>query len=710
MAIVQLSTFDIDTAQPWALLASNGFWASLPRLSRCSPNAKLLMVADTLRLEAIQEGFHQVAVPEEGLPRGVQIMRMQYEDFLRQAIEETRYIRSYLVTDTTLGEEALCNLLGAYGVPASPLDHPLPLPFQRGVDEWSHVRATDGRLFGLLRSKTSQFGAIYPRSLHRLFTLDWPVWASLQITTFTERDALRLLRYKSTVARYSERKTSEQAAEAAEVESTIGRLRAEMHRAGALLHTVRLHVMVAGLTAQELQERMEVTRGSLPFDMERVYPPGDSLRRVFSASAVAPADGSLLTSPGVALLVGSALSYRRRTETRGVLLGVDRNQAPVIFNVFDPRNPSYNMVILGQTGSGKTFAALLLMLRHLQLGARLVIIDPQGNVDLSFLGKDVVHKAVLGTGPSAINVLDITQEEMGAQVETVCSMLSLLGVLRRSDSLARSLLDEILLDIYEPLWNLPQRTPPTLAAVQRRLAAATGQARIPAVRQAAEMLAYMLGPYTAGSYASLFGKQTAVDFSLDRPVTIYDVSALPQQELGGNLRSALLSILVSDVNQAIRRRRSAGDTAPILFFVDEMGMLMRDPVIASHVSKEYKTARARRVGMIVADQDLHSLLGPQDASGLHHGEPILANAAFKLLFYQEGSERERVRNAFPGLPQAMFESIFSFGRGACLAQLPDDLLVVDVRPSHFERVVLSSQLHDRERAQKVIRRIMEEVS
>ena len=46
----------------------------------------------------------------------------------------------------------------------------------------------------------------------------------------------------------------------------------------------------------------------------------------------------MLTSPGVALLAGSSLAYRRRTETKGILLGTDRNQAPVIFNIFDRAN------------------------------------------------------------------------------------------------------------------------------------------------------------------------------------------------------------------------------------------------------------------------------------------------------------------------------------------------------------------------------------
>ncbi len=710
MTIVQLSAFDLATAQPWQIMATTGLWTSLPRLSRRIPSARILMIADTLHIEAIWAGFRQVAVPEDALPPGLQGYRIQYDEFLRQAVDEVRYIRLYLVANTTLEDAGLCNLLEAYGVRAQTLDHELPLPFRMGKDDWNAVVTPDQGCWSLLRSKPTQFGMIYPRSLHRLFALDFPVWAALQVHTFSEREAIKTLRLKSVTARYMPRKTTEAAQEADEMESTVGRLRAEMNRVGGLLHTVRVYVTVGGEDANRLHTRLEVVRGALPFDMEPVNPPGETIRRVFSAAPLHDEDGAVLTSPGVALLTGSALSYRRRTETRGVFLGIDRNQAPVIFNIFDPENPSYNMVVLGQTGSGKTFATLLLMLRHLLLGVRLIIVDPQGNVDLGFLGPGMTHKAILGTEEAAINLLDITHDEIGQQIESVCAMLTLLGVLRRGDSLARSLLDEVFLDIYQPIWEHPKASAPTLEAVQRRLSLLADSTHLGATRESARLLAYTLSPYTTGSYANLFNRQTTVDFSLSCPVTIYDVSRLPGQELGGNLRSALLAILVADVNQAIRNLRHNGDTVPILFFVDEMGVLMQDNVIADHIAREFKTARARNVGMIVADQDLHSLLGPVNEKGVHNGAPILANAAFTLLFYQKDSERERIRENFAGLPPALSDMLFSLPRGVCLAQLPDDLLVVHVRPSAFEQLVLSSRLTDRQRAKVVVERMIEELS
>jgi len=66
--------------------------------------ARLLMIADTLRPDDVMAIFYRTAVPETELPPGVRVCRVQYET-LRQAVQEVRCIRLYLVMDTRLGEE-----------------------------------------------------------------------------------------------------------------------------------------------------------------------------------------------------------------------------------------------------------------------------------------------------------------------------------------------------------------------------------------------------------------------------------------------------------------------------------------------------------------------------------------------------------------------------------------------------------------------------
>ncbi|MBT3391385.1 MAG: DUF87 domain-containing protein [Chloroflexi bacterium] len=709
--IVQLKSTDYTTTSAARLMSNTGFWTALPRITQGGATARLLMTADTLQAEDVLAGFRGVATPDKLLPPGVMAYRVDYEDFLQSVIQAVRYMRLYLVADVNLTEDGLISMLSSYGMAGYPLDHAVLRPFQEGIDEWEYVRAENG-YWGMVQSKLMQGGALTPRSLHNLLSLDFPIWASLHVHTFSQSETLRLLREKAASASVDERKNLESQQDASDAEMGIVRLREEMGL-GAALHAVSLHVMVGAPNPEVLKSRLEMVRGSTPLEMYRVFGAGRVAEAIFSANPYHESDGAMMTTPGVAMLAGSALSFRRRTETRGILLGVDRNQAPVILDIFDDRAPSYNMVILGITGSGKTFAALLLMLRHLQMGVRLIIVDPQGNVDLSFLGEGIAHKIVLGTNDAAINLLDITHDEIGNQVEYVMAMLGMLGV-HENKGWERAVLDSALMSLYQPIWGRDDvEVYPTLPALfdqLREIAMSDEEADF--VHETAALLAYNLRPYVDGSRADLFAHHTNVDFALRHAVNVFDVSRLPQQEVGGSkggLRSAMLAILVANINQAIRRRRRAGDTAPILFFVDEMGILMRDPVIASYISTEYKTARARLVGMIVADQDLHSLLGPKDEKGLHHGIPMLANAANTLIFHQKGSEREHIQTYFPNLPQSLVESLPAFSRGTCITQLPDDLLVVNVIPSRLDRVLLSSRLQDRLLASQIIKEMSNEI-
>jgi hypothetical protein len=377
---------------------------------------------------------------------------------------------------------------------------------------------------------------------------------------------------------------------------------------------------------------------------------------------------------------------------------------------FDDTFPSYNVLALGQSGSGKTFGIQLMALRHMLTGCRIIMVDPQGNIDWSFLGDDVCQMIRLGTQHSRLNVLDITHDELPVQIESVLSILKLLEVYgdHAADALARSVLDQLLTAMYSQCWQQPDIAPPTLTDLQQALDGVAEQEATTDIGVTARNMSYRLARYVRGSQADLFGGHSTVDFSLGHPVTIFDISALPNPETEGNLRAALLSILVGGTSQAIKRLRKQdhpASRAPIIWFIDEMGVLMRDPVIASNTSYEFKTARARLVSMIVADQDLHSLLGRADPAGTHHGEPMLANAAVNMIFFQREGQRDMLNRYYPEVPIPLRERVYQQGLGQCVLQLPNDVLQMTIRPSDFERVVLSSRLQDRERRHEMIAKL-----
>ncbi len=707
--IVELIPFDLDTTPEALLTSTAGLWAGLPRLSRGGlPVARLIMVADTMDKREVLKAFQRSATPEKYLPAGVLAYRIQYEDYLKRMVREVRYIRCYLVIDTILEESGLLGMLGAYGLRARVLDHELPRPFDAATSYWEYLESERG-FHSMLGNVLDQSQAtLHPRILHNLFAQEFPVYAALHLYTYPQAQVMRMLNEKAAMATFGAGKTVDSIREAEQVQGGIGAI-SDAISMGEALHTFRLFVMVSGEDRREVNSRQEIVRGALGLAMEQVYSPGEVAEKIFSAEPYEETDGSIATTSGIALLAGSALSYRRRTETRGIMLGVDRNQAPVILDVFNDQHASYNMVILGQTGSGKTFAALMLMMRHLLMGARLIMLDPQGNINMDWLGEGIAQRNVVGTGAASVNVLDIIQDELGGQVEMAIAMLRLLRV-HNDTPMERALLDEGLVALYEPVWGKENTTAPLLSDLYTWMKNRQENEPATNVRETAAALALALQAYVTGSQRDLFGQPTKMDFSLDHAVTIFDVSKLPPAEMGDNLRSALLAILVANINLGIRKRRANGDRAPILFFVDEMGMLMRDPVVAAYISGEYKTARARLVGMIVADQDLHSLLGPRDERGLHHGIPILANAANTLVFRQKDSELDNVREHFPSLPQALVDTLPVLPQGNCLAQFADgDLLSVSIVPSQMDLTILSSRLQDRQRAKDLVEQMQKEL-
>jgi hypothetical protein len=455
--ILELFPFDLTTASSVMLASTAGLWESLPRLSRGLPAARLLLAADTLEREQVFDDFRNAATPESFLPPGVLAYRIEYENYLRRMVQAVRYIRAYLVLDANLDEEGMVGLLGAYGIRAKALDHELPRPFTTAQSEWTHLK-TDRGLYAMLQNANEQGQAVlHPRLLHNLFAQDFPVYAALHLYTYPQAETMRLMNQKAAMAMYGAGKTVDSIREAEQAQAGI-RVVSDAISNGEALHTFRLYVLVSGADKKELDTRLEIVRGAIPLKMERVYSPGTLAKNLWSSETLNETDGTPLTTSGAALLAGSALSYRRRTETRGVMLGVDRNQAPVILNLFDERHASYNTVILGQTGSGKTFATLLLMMRHLLMGVRLIILDPQGNIQLDFLGEEVYQRSVVGTDAASVNVLDIVYDEISAQVEMAMAMLRLLGV-HQDRPLERALLDEALMSLYAPIWGREAQPP-----------------------------------------------------------------------------------------------------------------------------------------------------------------------------------------------------------------------------------------------------------
>lgn len=356
MAIIQIIPFDLITSNKSRLMAPTGFWSSLIRITRYnSGTARLLLVTDNLRVEDILNGFHQVATNKEELNTTMRWYYLQYEEFLSRSVQTTRHMRVYLIIDSPIGELGVIRLLGSYGIEARPLgNEAIPLPFSGGEAKWNRLIDSDKKPWAIVRSCQQQSGVLHPKMLHRLFALDFPVWCSIEIGSYSSEETTKMLRLKDATARHESSTTTEAMANAQNIKFTINKIRSEINRIGCALHEVRFSVVVGAENEHTLKQRLEVIRGSTGIDMEGWESRASQyIPEMFTPQPPSRVKGSLLPSHALSILTSSAMSYRRRTKTRGVYLGTDRNQAPIIIDIFDSNHPSYNMVVLGQTGSGK---------------------------------------------------------------------------------------------------------------------------------------------------------------------------------------------------------------------------------------------------------------------------------------------------------------------------------------------------------------------
>ncbi|MEM7800523.1 MAG: ATP-binding protein [Chloroflexota bacterium] len=721
MAVIELVPYDIFTSDPRRAYALQPFWSNLTSLGARS--ARLLVVTDHLNYESALEGFNKVSVPFEHLPRDMRWYRSYYEGYMQGTIRETQFIRAFLIVNSVVGEETLRQLVAGYGIRTKPLDgEGVPLPFTYGQQRWDKVIDDRSRHWSVLQSTIDQTGAVVPQVLHQLFRQEFPVYVGIDIWNYTRTEAAQMLKTKAAVAAVSLAKVQnrESALEANDAQQTIDAFRREIGTVGVGLHEVRLSVAVFGNSQKELSQRLEMVKGVCSIDLNRRPSKSEALAKMFSAVPPNGRHGTLSTSTHVTVLASSALSYSRPTNTEGVLIGFDGSQSPVVINLFDLDNKAYNAVVIGQTGAGKTFFVLLLMLRSLLTGVRLIIIDPKGDIDLSWIGRDdqgreMCQRVVVGTEQSSINILDPIFPEINNQIEFVMSGLAMLGIYDRHNSTQKTILDIALEEIYASFdWKAvnPDEIP-TFKDLMEKVKEVGGrfENQMHMYREA-QLIAFHMVPFATGSRAPLFGSRTNVDFSLKTPVTVFDVSNFPSRQTGAAMRSMLFATLFGMINQSIVTRRKAGDRAPMQFFVDEIGVLMRDAVVADYVSDKYKTARSLGVSMIVADQTLASLLGPVDEHGVHHGNEMFANAPHRFIFFQEGNEREMTQKKFPMMPAAYKDQIHQLPRGQCIAQIPQGTFRVIVTASDLEKVVLSSALHDKERAKRLIaqmRRELEEI-
>ncbi len=155
----------------------------------------------------------------------------------------------------------------------------------------------------------------------------------------------------------------------------------------------QLHLMVTadsedGLTSKKLQlksflEAMDMRAIPLRFEQEKVL---KSMLPIFPKQDIEDRIGTPIPSPTLAAMYPYVFDSIKDPGL-STLLGVDFSGGVILFNQFlyqvqkEHNRNNANMIILGTSGSGKSTAAKLMLRSHIRNGYKMVLIDPEGELE-----------------------------------------------------------------------------------------------------------------------------------------------------------------------------------------------------------------------------------------------------------------------------------------------------------------------------------------
>ena len=161
----------------------------------------------------------------------------------------------------------------------------------------------------------------------------------------------------------------------------------------AKIYDFQLHLMITAdsqeeLTSKKLQlrsylEAMDMRAIPLRFEQEKVL---KSMLPIFPKQDIEDRVGTPIPSPTLAAMYPYIFDSIKDPGL-STLLGVDFSGGVVLFNQFlyqiqkEHNRNNANMIILGTSGSGKSTAAKLLLRSHIRNDYKMVLIDPEGELE-----------------------------------------------------------------------------------------------------------------------------------------------------------------------------------------------------------------------------------------------------------------------------------------------------------------------------------------
>jgi hypothetical protein len=355
-----------------------------------------------------------------------------------------------------------------------------------------------------------------------------------------------------------------------------------------------------------------------------------------------------------------------QADNTGVWLGLNKNNIPIIKDIFKLSNP--NGVVLAQSGGGKSYFCKLLITRYLLNGTKVIIIDPQGEYKalVKRFGGQTIDLS--RESKTLINPLDLMGHDYTEKRLSLMDLMPvMLGALSEPQ---KAFLDKAITNAYESkginmtadTWNNEPPIMSDLLDSLTKLVKKSTQIENATLRSVINRL----DMYVSGVF-SFLDKHTNIKFNNN--LVCFDLGGMPKQ-----IKPVIMFLVLDYVYMKMK-----SDINRKILLVDEAWTLLSRTEDAGYILEIVKTCRKFNMGLLLINQEVEDLFNSRA------GKSVLANSAYTLLLKQRPSVIKNICEAFHLSPSER-EHLLT-------ANVGDGLLIMEDEHSKI-KVVASPEEHE----------------
>lgn len=360
-----------------------------------------------------------------------------------------------------------------------------------------------------------------------------------------------------------------------------------------------------------------------------------------------------------------------QADLSGIWLGLNKNNIPIIKDIFKLSNP--NGFCLASSGAGKSYMTKLFIARHLLHGAKVIVIDPQGeyrNLVTRFNGQRI---DLSRTSKTIINPLDLMGHDYHEKRLALMDLMPImLGELTDPQ---RAFIDRAVTEAYKErgiderphTWN---RKPPVLGDVLdclKRMEKKAVKIEEPTIRS----LINRLDMYVNGVF-SFLNKQTNIDF--DNRFVCFDIGNLPKQ-----VKPTMMFLVLDYVYMKMKK-----DLERKVLVIDEAWSLLSRAEDASYIFEIVKTCRKFNLALFLINQEVEGMAQSEA------GKSVLANSSYTILMRQKPAVIQDIQDVFH-LSNAERTFLLTAGVGEGILLMDDEHSEIKIVASEEEHKQITTK-------------------